>query len=348
LKIDPRALRAIPTRRASPSPHHRRTRCFWRRPRPSASSSLPSIAAESGGGNGYIIDSGHRRIKQAIAAGLEEIDVLVVEAANDNGAMRSMVENIAREALNPVDQWRAIERLVALGWTGVALALPVRQIRKLRLLANVQPPMLDHMAKGDMPNEQQLRMIASPLSTIRRRSGRSTSLTGLANRRSFDEVLERSWRQTLRQGSEMALLLLDIDYFKQFNDTYGHQAGDDCLRTVAACVSRFARRPNDLACRYGGEEFAVILGNAGPIAALVVAEEIRSAVAALGVPHEASPTSEHLTVSIGVATAVARIRGSVRMPESLLQSADHALYKAKTRGRDRVEKAVLFAPSEQK
>lgn len=125
----------------------------------------PVIAPETDGGNGYIIDSGHRRVKQAIAAGLEEIDVLVVDAANDNGAMRSIVENIAREPLNPVDQWRAIERLVALGWTeeaiGVALALAVRQIRKLRLLANVLPAMLDHMAKGDMPNEQQLRAIAA-------------------------------------------------------------------------------------------------------------------------------------------------------------------------------------------
>ncbi|WP_338702203.1 ParB/RepB/Spo0J family partition protein (plasmid) [Bradyrhizobium sp. 26S5] len=125
----------------------------------------PVITPETGGGNGYVINAGHRRVKQAIAAGLEEIDVLVDEAANDNGAMRSMVENIAREALNPVDQWRAIERLVALGWTeeaiGVALALPVRQIRKLRLLANVLPAMLDHMAKGDMPNEQQLRTIAA-------------------------------------------------------------------------------------------------------------------------------------------------------------------------------------------
>jgi ParB/RepB/Spo0J family partition protein len=125
----------------------------------------PVIAPETDGGNGYIIDSGHRRVKQAIAAGLEEIDVLVVDAANDNGAMRSMVENIAREPLNPVDQWRAIERLVALGWTeeaiGIALALPVRQIKKLRLLANVLPAMLDHMARGDMPNEQQLRAIAA-------------------------------------------------------------------------------------------------------------------------------------------------------------------------------------------
>ena len=125
----------------------------------------PVIAPEIDGGNGYIIDSGHRRGKQAIAAGLDEIDVLVVDAANDNGAMRSMVENIAREPLNPVDQWRAIERLVALGWTGeaigIALALPLRQIKKLRLLANVLPAMLDHMAKGDMPNEQQLRAIAA-------------------------------------------------------------------------------------------------------------------------------------------------------------------------------------------
>ncbi len=104
-------------------------------------------------------------MRLAIAAGLEEIEILVVDAANDNGAMRSMVENSVREALNPVDQWRGIERLVALGWTeeaiAVALALPVRQIRKLRLLANVLPAMLEQMALGDMPSEQQLRIIAA-------------------------------------------------------------------------------------------------------------------------------------------------------------------------------------------
>jgi ParB family transcriptional regulator, chromosome partitioning protein len=125
----------------------------------------PVVSPAMHGDNGYTIQAGHRRVRQAIAAGLDEIEVLVSEAANDNGAMRSMIENIAREALNPVDQWRAIERLVALGWTeeaiGVALTLPVRQIRKLRLLANVLPIMLDHMAKGDMPDERQLRTIAS-------------------------------------------------------------------------------------------------------------------------------------------------------------------------------------------
>lgn len=124
----------------------------------------PVVAPQTDGGNGFVIQHGHRRVKQAIAAGLEEIAIIVDEAASDGGAMRSMIENTARENLNPVDQWRAIERLVALGWTeeaiGVALAQPVRQIKKLRLLANVLPAMLDHMAKGDMPDERQLRTIA--------------------------------------------------------------------------------------------------------------------------------------------------------------------------------------------
>lgn len=125
----------------------------------------PTVSADNDGGNGFVIDAGHRRVKQAVAAGLEEIAVLVVDRAEDGGAMRSLAETLAHEQLNPVDQWRAIERLVALGWTeeaiAVALALPVRQIKKLRLLANVLPAMLDHMAKGDMPDERQLRTIAS-------------------------------------------------------------------------------------------------------------------------------------------------------------------------------------------
>ena len=129
----------------------------------------PIVSPQRDGGNGWVIDAGHRRVAQAIAAGLEEIEVLVDEAANDDpasrGAMRSMVENIAREALNPVDQWRAIERLVMLRWTeeaiAAALALPIRQIRKLRLLAGVLPAMLDQMAKGDMPEERHLRVIAA-------------------------------------------------------------------------------------------------------------------------------------------------------------------------------------------
>ena len=165
IKLDPRALKDNPDRTRLTKSTPQADALLLATIKAVGIVQPPVITPETGGGNGYVINAGHRRVKQAIAAGLTEIDVLVDEAANDNGAMRSMIENIAREALNPVDQWRAIERLVALGWTeeaiGVALALPVRQIRKLRLLANVLPAMLDHMAKGDMPDERQLRTIAA-------------------------------------------------------------------------------------------------------------------------------------------------------------------------------------------
>ena len=165
IKVDPRALKENPDRMRQTKSSPQADALLLATIKAVGIVQPPVITPETGGGNGYIINAGHRRVKQAIAAGLKEIDVLVDEAANDNGAMRSMIENIAREAPNPVDLWRSIERLVALGWTeeaiGIALALPVRQIKKLRLLANVLPAMLDHMAKGDMPDERQLRTIAA-------------------------------------------------------------------------------------------------------------------------------------------------------------------------------------------
>ncbi len=165
IKIDPRALKDNPddSRRSKSNPQS--DALMLATIRAVGIIQPPVVSPETDGGNGYVIQAGHRRTKQAIAAELEEIEVIVTNPADDGGVMRSMVENIAREPLNPVDQWRAIERLVALGWTeegiAAALALPVRQIRKLRLLANVLPAMLDQMAKGDMPSEQQLRTIAT-------------------------------------------------------------------------------------------------------------------------------------------------------------------------------------------
>lgn len=172
-------------------------------------------------------------------------------------------------------------------------------------------------------------------------------LTGLANRRAFDQALDGEWRKTLRTGGEMALVLLDVDFFKQFNDLQGHQAGDDCLRAVAACVQDLARRPTDIACRYGGEELVVILGDTGLEGALTTAETMRARVAALAIPHGGSACADHVTVSIGVAAAFARSGGSMDLPEGLLQAADHALYKAKAGGRNRVEQAILIAPADE-
>lgn len=165
IKVDPRALKENPDRMRQTKSSPQADALMLATIKAVGIVQPPVVAPETDGGNSYTIDAGHRRVRLAIAAGLEEIEILVVDAANDNGAMRSMVENSVREALNPVDQWRGIERLVALGWTeeaiAVALALPVRQIRKLRLLANVLPAMLEQMALGDMPSEQQLRIIAA-------------------------------------------------------------------------------------------------------------------------------------------------------------------------------------------
>jgi diguanylate cyclase (GGDEF)-like protein/PAS domain S-box-containing protein len=171
-------------------------------------------------------------------------------------------------------------------------------------------------------------------------------LTGLANRRAFDEALEREWKRTLREGTQMSLLLLDIDHFKRFNDENGHQVGDDCLRAVAAAAVS-AVRATDMVARYGGEEIAVILPAVNAAGAAETAEKVRAAIVGLGLTHRGNPEGGGwVTVSIGAATALARHGGTMTMPESLLQTADKALYKAKRGGRNRVELGIVIATQE--
>lgn len=171
-------------------------------------------------------------------------------------------------------------------------------------------------------------------------------LTGLANRRAFDDVLEREWKRTLREGSQMSLLLLDVDHFKQFNDHYGHQVGDDCLRSVADAVKGVVRRETDTAARYGGEEIAVILPFTDSSGALAIAEKVRQAIEDLQIRHAGNVEADLIvTASIGVSTAIARQGGTIKMPEGLLMSADHALYRAKHEGRNRIVSTILMAPT---
>ena len=156
-------------------------------------------------------------------------------------------------------------------------------------------------------------------------------LTGIANRRMFDELSIREWRRCERMKKPMALVMLDIDSFKLFNDHYGHQAGDECLRAVAGQVARAAPRAADLAARYGGEEFALVLGETDADGARWVAENVRQHVNELGVPH--MTPARHVTVSCGVVSVQPASGFSFG---TLLRSADHALYQAKAGGRDKV------------
>ncbi|WP_043745389.1 sensor domain-containing diguanylate cyclase [Paramagnetospirillum magneticum] len=158
-------------------------------------------------------------------------------------------------------------------------------------------------------------------------------LTGLANRRSFDEKLEAEWLHNQREGTSMAVLLVDVDHFKLYNDTYGHQKGDACLKSVAAVLDQQVFRPSDLAARYGGEEFAVIMPNTALEGALHVADRIMEAIRELNLPHGASLTAERVTLSIG---AAAFTPSDERRAEDLVAAADAALYRAKHQGRNRV------------
>jgi diguanylate cyclase (GGDEF)-like protein len=158
-------------------------------------------------------------------------------------------------------------------------------------------------------------------------------LTGVANRRRFDEALQAEWRRCRRSASPLTLLMIDIDHFKRFNDHYGHQSGDACLQRVAGALKACFGRSHDLVARYGGEEFSCLMPECDLAAGRVKAEELRATVAALDIPHAASPTQGHVTLSIGVATARPDGDGA---PDGLIAAADAALYEAKSGGRDRV------------
>ena len=158
-------------------------------------------------------------------------------------------------------------------------------------------------------------------------------LTDVPNRRHFDTRLDEEWRRARRAGGWLAVLMIDIDDFKRFNDQYGHGAGDDCLRRVAMALLGQARRAGDVLARYGGEEFSVVLAETSAAEAAVVAERMRAAVEALGIPHQRSEAAPVVTVSVGVAACVPPSEGH---PEDLLGAADEALYGAKSAGRNRV------------
>ena len=159
------------------------------------------------------------------------------------------------------------------------------------------------------------------------------SLTGVANRRLFDEYLGLEWLQMFREQSPLSLILCDVDFFKLYNDTYGHLVGDFCLQQVATTINSCVKRPSDLVARYGGEEFAVILPNTDANGALQVAESIRQKVQALKITHATSTVNEFVTLSLGVTTVIPNTEIN---PDLLIAITDKALYSAKEQGRNRI------------
>ncbi len=163
-------------------------------------------------------------------------------------------------------------------------------------------------------------------------------LTGVPNRRKFDEQLVRDWRQSQREQTALSVILIDVDHFKRYNDHYGHQAGDAALQAVARVLDGTLKRPHDLLARYGGEEFVGVLPNTGLSEAVELAERMQAGVRALNLEHSGSPEAQVVTISLGVAAVVAR---SDLAPQALVEAADQQLYAAKQAGRARVCAAAL-------
>jgi diguanylate cyclase (GGDEF)-like protein len=156
-------------------------------------------------------------------------------------------------------------------------------------------------------------------------------LTQIANRRRFDDYLSSEWQRHQRDQNSLALIMIDIDYFKRYNDRYGHQGGDDCLVRVAQAIAQVPQRPTDLVARYGGEEFVVILSNTDTKGALKVARAIQEAIASLAIIHENSDVSDYVTLSMGFVSLIPTLDLS---PEVLISHADQSLYLAKGKGRN--------------
>ncbi len=164
-------------------------------------------------------------------------------------------------------------------------------------------------------------------------------LTGLSNRRHFDESMEMEWRRAQREQSTLSLLMIDVDYFKSFNDRYGHVAGDDALRRVAETIRDCCSRSSDLGARYGGEEFAMVLPGTSPGGVRLLAEKVRRAVEALCIPHDEPTPGSCLSISIGVASLVPKQGGSSLQ---LVELADQGLYLAKKNGRNQIGVAEVL------
>jgi len=203
-----------------------------------------------------------------------------------------------------------------------------KPVNRVELAARVQSALrLKQETDWRKARERELVALTEKLQQLSHMDG----LTEVANRRHFDEELARVWRRTLREGGAMALVMIDIDHFKSYNDQYGHLAGDECLRRVAEVLRTSVKRPFDLVARYGGEEFAVLLPDTQGAGAEKIAEKIRASVEGLDIPHCRSSVGNRVTISCGVAVASPAPNLD---PASLIAMADRRLYTAKHTGRN--------------
>ena len=223
----------------------------------------------------------------------------------------------------------------------------VKLPEKVELLARIRSHAKSYLAQKERDDafkslshmQEQLEKMNDELACSNRELQRLSSmdgLTGVANRRQFDETLAKEWQRGIRTQLPLSIIFADIDFFKRYNDHYGHQSGDDCLKKVAAALAATVHRPADLVSRYGGEEFVMILPDTTEEGALAIAKKMLRGIRDLNIPNENSDVGKHVTLSIGISTLCPNDDSK---PEELIETADQMLYRAKDNGRNRIEAA---------
>ncbi|MEN8257398.1 MAG: diguanylate cyclase [Thermodesulfobacteriota bacterium] len=210
-----------------------------------------------------------------------------------------------------------------------------KPINRVELCARVKSALL---LKHEMDKRNALTKELEAANKILQRTALTDGLTGIANRRYFDKFLEKEWRRCRREQHPITLCLADIDFFKAYNDSYGHLLGDDCLQKVATLLATNIKRPADLVSRYGGEEFAIILSETSEVGGCAVAKRVMATLKARNIPHEHSEVSDRITLSFGVAALIPRAGTAVH---DLVAKADKALYEAKNMGRNQISCSCL-------
>lgn len=240
------------------------------------------------------------------------------------GWMGGIVGILASNYLNGVIDWTFLNRTYTFSsFLGMTLAYATDRQHRENYLQNC---MIELNRIELMQQAQQLSLLSQ-----------QDALTGLANRRYLDETLDNEWRRALRHEMPLTIMMVDIDYFKAYNDTLGHLKGDECLKEIAIAISSIAARSGDLVARYGGEEFLLLFPMTNAQQALIQVERLMNAIDKIAIKHPCSDVSPQVTISVGVATTIPRLNDSI---SAFVARADHALYKAKTNGRNQYKIAV--------
>ncbi len=258
---------------------------------------------------------------------------------NSETAVGALTGELATTA-ERFDRVRTAALVMRLGALALLLWVGTMFSRRLHTEQAEQAQLRDEITSANQRLEEKVLARTAELEAANRRLetlSATDGLTGLANRRTFDLAWDAEWQRASRQGLPLAIAMVDVDQFKAYNDHYGHQSGDLCLKILAQTLGSMAQRPGELAARYGGEEFVVILPGLSGAEAYAAMERIRAAIQAQGLPHAKATVAGVVTISVGVASCVPRQGES---SASLVQAADVAMYQAKEKGRNQVTLSI--------